>query len=83
VQLINPMLRGWVNYFAVGHSSGCFRLLEHGVLGGGFIEMKRLSIELACEADDVVMGDQVLAGRKAHADLEVVEPLDHAGPVLR
>ena len=23
VQLINPMLRGWVNYFAVGHSSEC------------------------------------------------------------
>jgi len=24
VSLINPMLRGWVNYFAVGHSSECF-----------------------------------------------------------
>jgi len=24
VQLINPILRGWVNYFAVGHSSRCF-----------------------------------------------------------
>ncbi|WP_459568480.1 group II intron maturase-specific domain-containing protein [Cupriavidus sp. 8B] len=24
VQLINPVLRGWVDYFAVGHSSECF-----------------------------------------------------------
>ena len=24
VELINPILRGWVNYFAAGHSSRCF-----------------------------------------------------------
>ena len=24
ISLINPVLRGWVNYFAVGHSSECF-----------------------------------------------------------
>ena len=24
INLINPVLRGWVNYFAVGHSSECF-----------------------------------------------------------
>lgn len=24
VQLINPILRGWVNYFRIGHSSRCF-----------------------------------------------------------
>jgi RNA-directed DNA polymerase len=24
VELINPILRGWVNYFAIGHSSRCF-----------------------------------------------------------
>ena len=25
INLINPVLRGWVNYFAVGHSSECFK----------------------------------------------------------
>jgi RNA-directed DNA polymerase len=24
IALINPMLRGWVNYFAIGHASRCF-----------------------------------------------------------
>ena len=26
--LINPLLRGWVNYFAVGHSSECFSFIK-------------------------------------------------------
>src|SRR3984893_2253773 len=30
VQLINPMLRGWVNYFTVGHSSACFSFIKAG-----------------------------------------------------
>jgi RNA-directed DNA polymerase len=28
VQLINPILRGWVNYFAIGHASRCFGFIK-------------------------------------------------------
>jgi RNA-directed DNA polymerase len=31
ISLINPMLRGWVNYFAVGHSSECFSYIRYWV----------------------------------------------------
>jgi len=31
VQVINPVLRGWVNYFAVGHSSECFNFIKDWV----------------------------------------------------
>src|SRR6516162_1196537 len=31
VELINPILRGWVNYFAVGHSSRCFSFVQDWV----------------------------------------------------
>ena len=29
--LINPVLQGWVNYFAVGHSSECFSFIKDWV----------------------------------------------------
>ncbi len=31
IQMINPILRGWVNYFAVGHSSRCFSFVKDWV----------------------------------------------------
>ncbi len=31
VQLINPILRGWVNYFAIGNSSKCFSFIKEWV----------------------------------------------------
>lgn len=31
IEIINPMLRGWVNYFAIGHSSRCFRYIRDWV----------------------------------------------------
>jgi RNA-directed DNA polymerase len=31
VELINPILRGWVHYFAVGHSSQCFSFIKEWV----------------------------------------------------
>jgi hypothetical protein len=30
IKLINPMLRGWVAYFAVGNSSECFGFADRG-----------------------------------------------------
>jgi RNA-directed DNA polymerase len=31
VDSINPILRGWVNYFAIGHSSRCFGFVKNWV----------------------------------------------------
>jgi RNA-directed DNA polymerase len=31
IEKINPILRGWVKYFAVGHSSRCFSFIRHWV----------------------------------------------------
>jgi RNA-directed DNA polymerase len=31
VDLVNPVLRGWVNYFRIGHSARCFRYVREWV----------------------------------------------------
>ncbi len=31
ISLVNPVVRGWVNYFAVGHSSECFSFIKDWV----------------------------------------------------
>jgi len=31
VEQINPILRGWVNYYRIGNSSRCFNILENWV----------------------------------------------------
>ena len=31
IEAINPVLRGWVNYFAVGHASRCFSFIRNWV----------------------------------------------------
>ncbi|WP_203415436.1 group II intron maturase-specific domain-containing protein [Candidatus Scalindua japonica] len=31
IQIINPMLRGWVNYFRIGNSSRCFGYVKDWV----------------------------------------------------
>ena len=31
IEKINPILRGWVKYFAIGHSSRCFSYIRYWV----------------------------------------------------
>jgi RNA-directed DNA polymerase len=44
IEKINPILRGWVQYFAMGHSSRCFSFIQH------WVEMKiRRHLGRACQ----------------------------------
>src|SRR5262245_54911560 len=50
---------------------------EHGLLRRLLIEVKGLRIILFGETDDVVLRHRHWLALEAHADLQVVEPLDH------
>src|SRR5262249_37283197 len=50
---------------------------EHGLLRRLLVEVKRLRIILFGETDDVVLRHRHWLALEAHADLQVVEPLDH------
>ena len=44
IDKINPILRGWVKYFAIGHSSRCFSFIRD------WVEMKmRRHLSRACQ----------------------------------
>jgi RNA-directed DNA polymerase len=44
IEKINPILRGWVKYFAIGHSSRCFSFIQN------WVEMKiRRHLARACK----------------------------------
>jgi len=44
IEKINPILRGWVQYFAIGHSSRCFSFIRY------WVEMKiRRHLARACQ----------------------------------
>jgi RNA-directed DNA polymerase len=44
IEKINPILRGWVKYFAIGHSSRCFSFIRH------WVEMRiRRHLARACQ----------------------------------
>jgi RNA-directed DNA polymerase len=44
IETINPILRGWVKYFAIGHSSRCFSYIQN------WVEMKiRRHLARACQ----------------------------------
>src|SRR6516225_4320720 len=50
---------------------------EHRFLGSSFIKMERLRIEFGGETLDIISRDFGFATLVAHADCQVVEPLDH------
>jgi hypothetical protein len=50
---------------------------KHRALGGGFVEVERLRIELRRETLDVFGGDDDLRAFETHPKFQIVEPFDH------
>jgi len=53
---------------------------EHRTLRGRVVEMVGLGIEFRCEPLDVFASDAPLWALEAHAENEIIEPLDHRPP---
>ena len=51
INMINPVLRGWVNYFAIGHSSECFSFIKDWVA-----KKVRRQLAFASEAKGLRLG---------------------------
>src|SRR5579872_7176749 len=60
-----------------GMPAGGGKPLQDAVLGGFLIEMKRLRIEFGGKAQDLFPRDGLALARKAHPELQIVEPFDH------
>lgn len=51
--------------------------LQWRLLGGGFVKMIGLGIELRCEPLDIFARDNFFLAFKTHANSKIVEPFDH------
>src|SRR5437899_2361776 len=58
--------------------SGSSQAAKDGLLRSLLVEVKRLRIIFGSEADDVVFRHHHALALKAHTELQIVEPLDHA-----
>ena len=56
IALIDPVLRGWVNYFAVGHSSECFSFIKDWVERRSGAIWRMLRNERASPGNDGIGG---------------------------
>src|SRR5260221_6113751 len=58
--------------------SGSRKAAKDGLLRGLLVEVKRLRIIFGREADDVVLRHRYPFALEAHAEFQILEPLDHA-----
>jgi transposase len=59
ISQINPVLRGWVNYFAVGHSSECFTFIQDWMDGPSFLAYVEKVLVPTLRKGDMVFMDNL------------------------